>query len=154
MNPNTNTLQTRVIEKEIEHPVTGEKITRKANLCYPPIPTDDAAAIINYFGGNTERIAKALNLALQAKFSSLYNNRLKGGDAMKGIARVRKGLELAGLDKAAIDAMIQGNTALSASINIGDINDSYTSDEIAQLFDVEAEAAEAAEAAAAETVSA
>jgi hypothetical protein len=140
MNPNTvvtNEVAKRTITKEIEHPVTGAKIERKANISYPEIPTLDIGAILAYFGGSTERVAKALNLALSAKLSSLYNNKLKGGDQMKGIIRVRKGLELAGLDKAAIDAMISGNASLAASVNISDINVDYTAQEIAELFDVE-----------------
>jgi hypothetical protein len=142
MNPSATVNGTRTIEKEIEHPVTGDTITRKAIIVWPEIPTDDISKILQYFGGSTERIAKALNLALAAKMSSLYNNRLKGGDAMRGIARVRKGLELAGLDKASIDAMIQGNQSLSASINVKDIEDTYTAEEIAKLFDAPAEPGE------------
>jgi len=146
MNPSTaaasNGIDKRVIEKEIEHPVTGDSFVRKANITWPEIPSDDIAKLLQYFGGSTERIAKALNLALAAKMSSLYNNRLKGGEVMRGIARVRKGLELAGLDKAAIDLMIQGNPALSASVNVADINDDYSAEDIAKLFDAAPEPGE------------
>lgn len=148
MNPNQNGQVTRNIKKEIEHPVTGAKLTREARISYPEVPSD-FEKIIDYFGGDAEVAQKALALAVSAKVYSIFNARLKGGKTFTAISKVRAGLKAAGLSDSEVNTIISGNQQLADSVKIEDIVADLSTGDIIALFksasDDDAEDSEAGE---------
>lgn len=124
---------TRTITKEIEHPLTGAKMDRKANISYPAVP-ESAAEIMAYFGGNEKLLAACIRLAVNAKFSSQYNAKLKGGKGFAAIDRVRKNLIIAGLSPDAALDLLKSNPELAKNLDVSDLDVAYTSGEVAAMF--------------------
>lgn len=132
MNPN-QTQVVKTIEKSVEHPVTGAMVTRKATIVLPVVPAD-FDGIKEMFGGNAEALARAVTLAVNGRLSSLYNARLKGGDVIAALTKVRKNLVKAGLDEETAIAMIRSNPALSQNLSLADLTAEYGNSDIEALF--------------------